>query len=80
MVDRGKAIEALDQIVGLDDRGHHFLLNNSPGSACPSRQRIPGDRFRSNREQLAAARKARPIIRQIERLGAITHSGVSLLY
>ena len=28
-VDRGKAVEALDQIAGLDDRGHHFS-DNSP--------------------------------------------------
>src|SRR5262249_20131076 len=34
MVDRGKAVEALDQIAGLDDRGHYFLPNK------PSRQNL----------------------------------------
>jgi hypothetical protein len=29
VVDRGEAVEALDQIAGLNDRGHH-VTDNSP--------------------------------------------------
>jgi hypothetical protein len=29
VVDRGEAVEALDQIAGLNDRGRHFT-DNSP--------------------------------------------------
>src|SRR5205085_2215826 len=36
VVDRGEAVEALDEIAGLDDRGHHLLSTNSPVLAVHS--------------------------------------------
>jgi hypothetical protein len=39
VVDGGEAVEALDQVVSLDDSGHIFLPNNYSRSA-------PSTRFR----------------------------------